>query len=281
MKQGNGDRSAERADALDTAYWDGVAQRLAQRGHYMDAFVGELKIRAYLALLERWEWRADGPQLKTDLFEESTGVDALLWRMPAGSVRVGMDLAPSAVASAARKDPRGDLACMVADVRQLPLASDSLSFALSPSTLDHFEIDQDLQVSLRELHRVLRPGGKLVITLANRSNMGDPLLRLAVRLGLAPYFIGTRYTAAELRQELETAEFCVLDQTAIVHHPRLMATAMAQIGRLIRWKPLLMAMQRLLLSMQRLESTRWRYATGCFVAALAEKPAGSSLDGQA
>ena len=272
MSQTNERDRGGRAGALDAAYWDSVTRSLAQRGHYMDAFVGELKTQAYLALLERWGWQADGPQLKTDLFEESTGVDALLWRMPTGCLRVGMDLAPSAVASAARNDPRGDLVCLTADARRLPLAADSLAYVLSPSTLDHFEDEQDLHVSLCELYRVLKPGGKLVITLANRSNVGDPLLRLIVRLGLTPYFVGARYTATELRQELEAAGFHVQDQTAIVHHPRLMATAMARVGRIIRWRPLIGAMQRVLLAMQRFETTRWRYATGCFLAALAVKP---------
>jgi SAM-dependent methyltransferase len=274
--RGRSNRRAGAAESLDAAYWDAVAATLAHRGHYMDAFVGELKIQAYLQLLQHWGWQADGPQLKTDLFEESTGVDALLWRMPTGSLRIGMDLAPSAVASAASNDPQGELACLVADARHLPLASDSLAYILSPSTLDHFEVDQDLHVSLRELYRVLKPGGRLVITLANRSNIGDPLLRLLIRIGLTPYFIGTRYTAAELRRELEAADFRVLEQTAIVHHPRLMATAFARIGRIVRWTPLVRAMEGLLLAMQRLESTRLRYATGCFVAALAEKPAGEA-----
>lgn len=260
------------ADCQGASYWDAVAARMARNGHYLDAFVGEIKTRAYLSLLERWGWQADGPQLKTDLFEEATGVDPLLWRMPAGGLRIGMDIAPSVAAQASRNDPLGALACLAADARRLPIAADSLAWVLSPSTLDHFEDGGDLHVSLSELYRVLEPGGRLVITLANRSNIGDPLLRLVIRLGLAPYYIGRRYTAAELRRELEAAGFLVQSQTAIVHHPRLMATGMVRLGRLVRCRPLISAMERLLLAMQRFETTRWRYVTGCFLAALAIKP---------
>ncbi len=260
--------------SLDAPYWDRVSDRIARQGHYMDAFLGELKIQAYLSLLERWGWQTDGPQLKTDLFEESTGVDALLWRMPTGGLRVGMDLSPSIARRAGQQDPQGTLICLAADARALPFAEDSFRYVLSPSTLDHFDVESDLHVSLCELYRVMAPGGRLVLTLANRSNVGDPLLRLAIRLGLAPYFIGSRYTAAEVRHALRQAGFDVLDETAIVHHPRLMATLFARITRMVPWRPLGRAMQRLLQAMQRLEGTRWRYATGCFVAALAQKREG-------
>jgi SAM-dependent methyltransferase len=256
---------------LDASYWDHVSEELERQGHYMDAFMGELKTQAYLSLLERWGWQPDGLQLKTDLFEESTGVDALLWRMPAGVPRIGMDLSPGIAARAGHNDPLGALACVAADARTLPFAANSFRYVLSPSTLDHFCHEGDLHVSLCELRRILAPGGRLVITLANRSNVGDPLLRLAIRLGLAPYFIGSRYTADELRRALEAAGFRVDDVTAIVHHPRLMATLFVRIGRVLRWRPAVRAMERLLLAMQRCEATRWRYATGCFVAALAVK----------
>jgi SAM-dependent methyltransferase len=257
--------------ALGAAYWDDVSATFTRQSHYMDAFVAALKTRAYLALLARWGWDAQGPQLKTDLFEESTGVDALLWRMPPAGLRIGMDLSPSAAARAARNAPAGTLAAVACDARRLPFAANSLVRILSPSTLDHFQCEEDLHTSLCELRRVLKPGGRLVITLANRGNVGDPLLRLAIRLGLAPYHIGSRYTAQELRRELEAAGLAVCDVTAIVHHPRLMATGVAWLARHAPWRPLVGGMQRLLLWMQRLENTRLRYATGCFVAALAIK----------
>jgi SAM-dependent methyltransferase len=257
---------------LGASYWDRVSTRLRGPAHYMDAFMGELKVQAYLSLLERWGWPADGPQLKTDLFEEATDVDPLLWHMPAAGLRVGMDLSPQAAVLATGHDPAGSVACVAADSRALPFAEASFAGILSPSTLDHFASGEDLGVSLKELWRVLAPGGVLVITLANRSNIGDPLLRLAIRLGLSPYYIGQRYTARELRDELTRAGFRIVDQTAIIHHPRLMAALFVRIGRLLPWRPIVRAMQAVLRTLQRLEKSRYKYATGCFVAALAVKP---------
>lgn len=268
----HGTPAAAEERQLGAAYWDDISARVRGPAHYMDAFVGELKVQAYLSLLERWGWPAGGPQLKTDLFEEATGVDPLLWRMPVGGLRVGMDLSPAAAALASRHDPDSVLACVAADSRALPFADACFGAILSPSTLDHFADDEALGVSLQELRRVLVPGGKLVITLANRSNVGDPFLRLAIRLGLSPYYIGSRYTAAELRDELIRAGFHVVYQTAIIHHPRLMAALFVRIERILPWGPFVGALEWLLRALQRMENSRWRYATGCFVAALAVKP---------
>jgi SAM-dependent methyltransferase len=254
------------------AYWDGVSEEIQTRGHYLDAFLGQLKAQAYLDLIERWVDVPDTPVLKTDLFEESNAVDALLWHIQAGGLRLGTDLSPRIAARAAQHAPDASCVFLAADARHLPFTTESLGFVLSPSTLDHFESLSDLHVSLCEINRTLRPGGTLLITLANRSNIGDPLRRLVIRLGLVPYYIGASYTISQLRDELQAAGLLVCRETAIVHNPRLMATAVAMATRTLRWKAFTRLARRTMLAMQRFEGTRYRYATGSFVAALAVKP---------
>ena len=57
----------------EARYWNRIAGRFARRGHYLDSFLGDLKRRAYLELLEQWEGLPTrGRVLKTDLFEEAT-----------------------------------------------------------------------------------------------------------------------------------------------------------------------------------------------------------------
>ena len=48
---------------------------------------------------------------------------------------------------------------MNADVRRLPLADNRVDVVLSNSTLDHFDTEQEIEESLHELARVLKPGG--------------------------------------------------------------------------------------------------------------------------
>jgi SAM-dependent methyltransferase len=164
----------------------------------------------------------------------------------------------------------------VADVRKLPFADGAFALVVSTSTLDHFADPEDLGRSLRELARILEPGGRLVITLDNRQNIFDPLLRLAARAGATPYTLGRSYSASRLRSELEGAGFTVRETTAILHNPRLVAVAAVMIARRLGWGPLTRLVQRSLLAAQRLQTSRFRYYTGSFVAAHAvrNRPAG-------
>jgi SAM-dependent methyltransferase len=249
--------------------WDGTVRGLDARTHYLDAFLGQLKRRVHLNLIERWHaLSVAGRILKTDLFEEAIGPDAYLSDLGTKAARVvGMDVSPAAAQRAHRRFPTCSV--VAADARALPFHNACFALIISPSTLDHFAAPADLTVSLRELARVLEPGGCLIITLDNRQNLFDPLLRLAGRLGLVPYYLGRSYTERELRNELERTGFVVEDMTAILHNPRLTAVGAVALARKLNWPPLTRLVQRGLIRAQGLERTRWRYYTGSFVAAKA------------
>jgi hypothetical protein len=119
---------------------------------------------------------------------------------------------------------------------------------------------------------VLAPGGRLMITLDNRQNIFDPLLRLANRLGWLPFFVGHSLTIRELQTILEAMGLQVIDTTAILHNPRLVAVGAKRLVNQIGWRPLIAFVERGLIAAQKLENTRWRYRTGSFIAALAIKP---------
>jgi len=259
------------------ARWSHALDQLAARGHYMDAFLGGLKRDAYLQLIDRWGGLpAAGLTLKTDMFEEAAGPDAFATDLLARGTRVvGMDVSIAAIRQAAAScAPRG-LRCLAADTRRLPFASGTFSLIVSPSTLDHFQDPTDLGVALRELVRVLAPGGRLIITLDNRQNVADPFLRLAIRLGVVPYYIGRSYTVDELRDELCQAGFRVEDTTAIIQHPRMLGVTFTKLTRRIGSVTLARLVERAFERAQRLEQTRWRYRLGCFVAAKAIRPGGA------
>ncbi len=253
------------------ASWNRTMQSLDTRGYYLDTFLADMKRAAYLSLIERWGGvPCEGRVLKTDLFEEAMGADAFLADLSrSNSILLGMDVSMEAAVRARHRDDRR-LACYItADARNLPFASDSFALIVSPSTLDHFSNPSDLGHSLRELTRTLTPDGRLIITLDNRQNVFDPVLRLANRVGLVPFYLGRSYTVKELRRELEAAGLTVLDTTAIVHHPRLTAVAAVGAAKRIPWSLPMRAVQATLLKSQRLQDTRVQYFSGCFVAALA------------
>lgn len=74
----------------------------------------------------------------------------------------------------ARRLAVANLTVTLADVRSLPLADSSIDLALSNYCLHHVS-DADKLVALRELARVLRPGGRLVL--------GDMMFSLKLRTG--------------------------------------------------------------------------------------------------
>jgi SAM-dependent methyltransferase len=260
---------ASMTDFWPGADWDRAVRRFDLASHYLDPFLGDLKRRAHLTLIERWDGLpASGRVLKTDLFEEAMGPDAFLGDLgKGGATIIGMDVSPAAASRARARFP----ACGViaADARTLPFADGCFALIVSPSTLDHFTEPGDLRVSLRELARVLAPGGRLIITLDNRQNIFDPLLRFASRLGLVPYYLGRSYTVRELRHELEAAELVVSETTAILHNPRLTAVAAVALARKLNWPRFTRLVQYVILRAQSLEQWRWRYYTGSFVAAKA------------
>lgn len=88
----------------------------------------------------------------------------------------------------------------------LPFGDDEFDCVVSIDVLEHLDDDQRF---LAEVHRVLRPDRRLIITVPN----GDPKLvvnRVKCRLGMTPEVYGhTRagYTAAELRESVKQAGF--------------------------------------------------------------------------
>lgn len=75
---------------------------------------------------------------------------------------VGVDPAPRMVEEARRKPvpPGATVAWVVAAAEELPLPDESFDVAASSISMHHWV---DLEAGLRELHRVLRPGGRIVL----------------------------------------------------------------------------------------------------------------------
>ena len=229
----------------------------------------------YRELVERWIPKSIGSVLKTDAFDEAFSAGVYPALQPRARTVVAIDVSSTVLAQAQAR--YSGLRCVCADVRDLPLASGSIDAVVSFSTLDHFESKTDLEAGLRELARVLRPDGTLLLTL---DNLACPVIalrrvlpfRLLHALGVVPYHVGWTCGPRRLEGMLEEAGLDVCRTDTIVHCPRLLAVGLAAVldrtagSRLHGW---FLGMLRRL---ERLGTLPTRFLTGHFIAVLARKP---------
>lgn len=221
-------------------------------------------------LLDRW-LPASGLHrvLKTDLFDELTGEGLFPHLRSRARHVMAIDISPLAVSRARRVWP--DLDAYAADAAALPFPDAHFDAVISNSTLDHLERRLQVVGAANELARVLRPGGRLVITLDNPVN---PLIavrnrlprRLARRLREVPYEPGWTCGPRGLRRLLAQAGFEVREMTAVLHVPRLIV---ARADRFLGSGDDEAAWLARLVAAERLERLPTRFLTGHFVAGLA------------
>jgi len=241
---------------------------------YLDPIVAEQKQRAHAELVQSY---VDGgtPQifLKTDLFEEAYGGDALLPRVALDArLRLGVDVSLPTVRAA--KTKHADLAAglLAADVRHLPFRSGSVDLILSNSTLDHFPATSQLCEALRELARVLQPGGRLIVTLDNPWNPLYWPLRVLSRLGATPFSLGRTFSAPKLVRALKDCGLEIERTGTLLHNPRIVSTILFLALRRCWSERAETSIRKLLefFAMGELLPTRW--LTGCFISVCARKP---------
>ncbi len=253
--------------------WDDVAQQWLPR--HRDVWWRAYSDEANADLLGRWLPDAAGVVLKTDLFDEA--VSAGLWPVLVRHARrvIGMDLSGRVVAAARGRYP--DMEAVIADVRRLPFPARSFDAVVSLSTLDHFRRSEDLRWALRELRRVLRPGGQLILTMDNRANPVIAIrnalpFRMLHALGLVPYYVGYTCGPRRLAALVEEAGFEAADRASLLHCPRLPAVLA---GRLLQKHGVVEqpTYSRALRAFEQLNALPGRYLSGNFVAMLARVPA--------
>lgn len=188
--------------------------------------VGRYKRQAYLELIHDWCGQITGKTiLKTDLHEEAYGSDMILFDFMAATNRVyAVDLSPRTIRYAQHRAQTFKVDAsrfITADVRSLPYPADMFDIIISSSTLDHFP-EADLRISLRELYRVLKPDGVLLLAVHNQHNMNWHLGRL---LRVMPQDIEL-YTLPHITKVSKDCGFNVQKDRAIVHIPGRLTTVL-------------------------------------------------------
>lgn len=275
---GSGAAAAASSTAEGSRYWDDVGSEWTVK--QPDRLWREYTDRLQIALLDRWLVGSVGDAgdpppmlLKTDLFDEVAGRGIAGHLIDRGYQTTGVDISPVVVAEAARRNP--GLHAYHADVRDLPFADASFDLVFSGSTLDHFATVGDIARAVNELVRVLRPSGKLLLTLDNPANplvwlRNGPLLNLVRRFGIVPYQVGVTLDPRRLASLVRSCGLEVRQTTAVLHCPRVLAVRRAR--RLMMRDAA--EQERFLESLshwERLERWPSRFMSGHFIAILADK----------
>ena len=252
--------------------WEEVADRQSP-SWYLDPLVAEQKRAVNLSLLDRWATAAQiETLLKTDLFEEANGPDEVLSGCSAFARVLGIDLSLGEAARAKRATSATNAVFAVTDVRYLPLARASIDVVFSNSTLDHFETIEELDRSLDELTRVLRPGGTAIITLDNGRNPLYWLLRLVAKTGKSPFPMGVTTSLPGLVGRLQATGLEITDADYLIHNPRVLSTLLFLALRKISHRRADRVISWLLWAFGLLDRLPTRGLTACFVAVAARKP---------
>lgn len=226
-------------------------------------------------LLSRWLPDTAAVALKTDLFDEANGPGQHTLLQSRVSSTIGIDIAQS-IALAASASHTG-LIAGVCDIRSLPFKEQRFDVVVSLSTLDHFPRRTDIDTALAEIHRVLKPGGLLILTLDNPVNPKIALRavlphRILRRLGLVPYYCGATLGPRALRAALSRARLEQLEQTAIMHCPRVLAVAVSELIVRRRASRISAPFLRFCHGFEVLGNTPLRFLSGHFVASLSRRP---------
>jgi SAM-dependent methyltransferase len=169
--------------------------------------------------------RAAGPLrgkrvLKLDLWNEAINTRILEWVAGEGADAFGLDVS-TVVAHRAKENARRerfDVSLLRADIRAIPFRSESFDVVYTMGTIEHIA---EYHATLREIHRVLRPGGTAIIGVPN---FWDPFLRplivtLMEAVGRYPYAPEKSFTRGELRRDVEAAGLTVTNMTGILLLP--------------------------------------------------------------
>ncbi|MCM2269402.1 MAG: class I SAM-dependent methyltransferase [Thermoanaerobaculia bacterium] len=253
------------------AYWDTIASQWLSAGEPRAWRLLSDAVNA--RLLAQWLPTASGDSvLKTDLFDEVAGNGLVPVLSTSFREVTGIDISPTLVELARVRHP--GLRAEVADVRRLPYPDESFDGVVSISTLDHFAAPGEIGVALRELHRVTRRGGTLLVTLDNPLH---PLVALRnalpgpLRAALVPFAVGATCGPRRLRSLLAAAGYEVARSTAVFHAPRALVVLAGRLVDRHAGAALKRNYVALWTGFERLARLPTRYLTGCFVAALARR----------
>ena len=120
---------------------------------------------------------------------------------------------------------RGDNHTVMADAHTLPLAPNAIHRAVVMHAL---EFSEDAEAAMKELWRVLAPGGRALLCVPNRRSIWSGV-------HATPFGHGTPYSVAQLRALAERAGFTPMHTDSVVFIPPLQSRLLLKAATVFEW----------------------------------------------
>ena len=249
-------------------HWDGVARGLPD---FFAAASTQYYRECEIALIRRAVGRLAGRRvLKLDLWNEACNTRILDWMSGEGAETYGIDLSSITTHRARRNSPQGTHSLVQSDVRRLPFHDGSFDFVYTMGTIEHI---REYEAAVREIHRVLRPGGRAVIGVPHRWNvfLRPLLVSVLERFDRYPYKPEKSFSWPELREVVRRSGLHCVERGGILAIPGVLR--MADLFLFRRNVRLGRVGRAIFAPFEALETRyRWPGYFGYLVAAVAEKP---------
>ena len=200
-------------DTKKSKYWDLIAKKT--KSHHLEKNIAEYKRREHIQLIKKWAVTKNKTILKTDLYEEMFRTDSFMDWLQIESRKVyGIDISSQVVAIAKTNYPSGIF--QRCNVTKLCFKNDFFDLIISNSTLDHLKED-DVRKALKEMTRVLKPTGTIILTLDNKENKNYYFFYQIRKLFFKSYYQDKCYSLNEVKKLTDDKGLIIKDVTSIVH----------------------------------------------------------------
>lgn len=183
--------------------------------------------RSEIGLIKEFFGGIEGKKfLKLDLWNEVNNTKILFWVAEKKAKVYGIDISSYLVKKAgknfAKEGLKGEF--RVCDMRDLKFPGNFFDFVYTMGTVEHVH---DFDYAIREIYRVLKPGGKAIIGVPNRT---DPFLRPTLvwfmdKLAFYAYSPEHSFTRRELKLMLQSVGFGLKGDSGVLFMPGILRMA--------------------------------------------------------
>lgn len=204
------------SSSADKRYWNNKSRKI--KSHHLEKNIARHKRKENINLIKGWTSLKEKSVLKTDLFEEMLITDSFYdWLEKEARSVVGIDISSEIVRKAQNNFPTANF--RTEDVRKTSFKNDSFDLVISNSTLDHLP-RKDMDGSLKELKRITKKDGEIILTLDNKENKNYYLFYFINKyLNWAHFKQENCYSLKEITSMCEQIGLEVIDYKGIIHIP--------------------------------------------------------------